>query len=512
MIVQSLRSDDAPADVVIVGAGTAGLFLAVRLRKLGLTVLVLESGGSVAHTLGGAETAEAVGRAHRGTLEARAVGLGGTSTLWGGQLARFDAADFSRSYAPWPLEADTLEGFAPRVFSALGLSNPLPNSDYRRQLGNEIPSADERIERFFTYWLPDPNFARMFRRIIVEDPGLRVLLNSPVTGISWDGENVAELLVAQDWQSVRGSQVVLATGTIGASRLLLALAAQGVMPWTDNALTGRGFQDHLAGRAATANLLNEKKFRAYFENAVVSGIKLQPKLKWSANERLQQPADWPGMSGYFVFGSDFGEHLANLKRAARSLGTAANLSALKDVPASIRAVGGSLMPFVPRYVRERRVMAFFDRSLEFQLQAEQIPSIVSRISLSDRLAPDGLPAAEVNWQVDGRELHAMKQFVEATGSWFEGRGIGTFDIDQRLVDEDPAFLHDLIDTNHACGGASMANDVSAGLVDRYLRFFGTRNLYLASAAAFPSSSHANCTFTLLCLTERLSQHLAEQKA
>jgi len=515
MLVQSPSELDPSVpepDLLVVGAGTAGLYLATRARHFGMTVMVLESGTAIAHTGDAQDTAEAAGRAHRGTFEARARGLGGTSTLWGGQLCAFDDADFQRSYAPWPIDQIEIRSRERLVMEALGLPAPADDATFRLRLGDEHADPEAIVERFFTYWLPQPNFAQLFRKAIQEDQGLIVVLNAPVTGLGWDGARVREVEVgASIARRFFGHTVVLAPGTIAATRMLLAFAQRGPTAWARNPSLGRGFQDHLAGRAATVTLSDEALFRRRFENGKLGGVKVQPKIRLTPAERIRQPVDWPGMSGYFVFGSDFSEHLGHLKRAARAFGSAATLSALAEVPSSMAAVGRSLGPFIWRYVTKRRIMAFFDKSLEFQLQAEQIPSMESRIDLGSRIAADGLPSARVKWQVDGGELVAMRHFVRAAGQWFQREGMGHFALDAALEALDPSFIEGLVDTNHACGGARMGRSAADGVVDTNLKLFGTENLYLASAAVYPSSSHANCTFTLLCLAHRLAEHLGKHR-
>ena len=57
------------------------------------------------------------------------------------------------------------------------------------------------------------------------------------------------------------------------------------------------------------------------------------------------------------------------------------------------------------------------------------------------------------------------------------------------------------------GGARMAESAEQGVVDSQLKVFGTRNLYVLGAAAFPSGSFANPTLTALALSVRLAEHL-----
>ena len=95
MILDSLSSmpEELVGDVVIVGAGTMGLFMAKYLAKSARQVILIEAGGRVAGTSQNAEMAESAGKQNLGVTLGRARGLGGTSLLWGGQLAEFDELD-----------------------------------------------------------------------------------------------------------------------------------------------------------------------------------------------------------------------------------------------------------------------------------------------------------------------------------------------------------------------------------------------------------------------------------
>ncbi|MNW18103.1 GMC oxidoreductase [compost metagenome] len=56
----------------------------------------------------------------------------------------------------------------------------------------------------------------------------------------------------------------------------------------------------------------------------------------------------------------------------------------------------------------------------------------------------------------------------------------------------------------------MGHHARDGVVDSELRVFGTRNLYVAGAAVFRTSSYANPTFTALALTARLADQLGRE--
>ena len=83
------------ADVCIIGAGAAGIVLAVELLRLGKRVTLLEGGGpDVEEPSQDPYRSVLAGLPHRGIHSGRFRAKGGTTTRWGGQILEFDEADF----------------------------------------------------------------------------------------------------------------------------------------------------------------------------------------------------------------------------------------------------------------------------------------------------------------------------------------------------------------------------------------------------------------------------------
>ena len=121
-----LDCTEVKTKVCIIGAGTAGIFLAQQLRKTGIHVVLLEAGDEVAklpETVG--QRCVQKGIRYRGAESGRSFGLGGTSVLWGGQLIPLSASDMaSRSnvgFDPWPIDFSDISGYFPRVKELLGI-------------------------------------------------------------------------------------------------------------------------------------------------------------------------------------------------------------------------------------------------------------------------------------------------------------------------------------------------------------------------------------------------------
>ena len=121
---------DAPeavtADVAIVGSGAAGQAAARRLLARGHSVVLIESGGfdhdearptSIAATI--------VGQDYHPLEHSRLRFFGGTTAIWGGRCAEFDAIDFERRdwvpHSGWPIGPDEIRSYLGEARALLGV-------------------------------------------------------------------------------------------------------------------------------------------------------------------------------------------------------------------------------------------------------------------------------------------------------------------------------------------------------------------------------------------------------
>src|SRR5271155_3960109 len=109
------------ADIVIVGAGAAGITMALDLIGSEQSVLLLESGGFEEEPATQDLYAGTVidQRLHSAPDRYRQRRLGGTTTIWGGRCVPFDPIDFEvRDDVPesgWPIARSDLDPFYPRA-------------------------------------------------------------------------------------------------------------------------------------------------------------------------------------------------------------------------------------------------------------------------------------------------------------------------------------------------------------------------------------------------------------
>ena len=105
--------DAASFDVVIVGAGAAGILLAVELSKKKKKVLLLESGHFEEDSQRQAlNEVVQTGKNLSNSVWGRKRAIGGTTIAWGGQSLPYGRLDFANrdwlQYSGWPLPYETL--------------------------------------------------------------------------------------------------------------------------------------------------------------------------------------------------------------------------------------------------------------------------------------------------------------------------------------------------------------------------------------------------------------------
>lgn len=514
------RAADVPAArpdsrrIVVVGSGAVGLYTATELARRGSSVVVIEAGGLA---LGGFDPASyrCVGRSHEGVAVGRSRTLGGTTNLWGGQLAEFDAIDLgSRPAHPegWPIAFSELARFYRTTYESLGVPEAVQqDEDVWRSVHTSPPQLGNGLEVFLTRWLPVPSFALWARDELEHLPNLQVLTDHTAAGFHGAGNSVEAVTVvdrAGVEHAIQGSTFILAAGTIETVRLLMHAieSSPWTVPWSGNRWIGARFQDHLGGRIAAVHPTDPGRFFKSFSNLLVARRKFQPKLQLDRDARSSGRE--LNVHGMFAFESSISENLVYLKQFVKAAVYGRRVGGFRSLAANVRASGRYLIPLMWTYAKDHRIFEPSTSRISFFVQMEQIPQDESRIRVDPSWRDGaGLPQVVLDWRVDGAELEALRDFALRTDRALREANLARLEIDDDLLRGDPAVLARLRDTNHQSGGAIMASSSSTGVVDTDLRVFGTDNLYVAGAATFPAIGAGNTTFTALALASRLVEHL-----
>jgi choline dehydrogenase-like flavoprotein len=141
-----------------------------------------------------------------------------------------------------------------------------------------------------------------------------------------------------------------------------------------------------------------------------------------------------------------------------------------------------------------------------ELNGEQAPNPESRISLSSERDATGMPRVTVDWRLAEDDTYRVIEGMRTLQAAFAESGtvkiaFSEADIERWMETRIPI-------GGHHIGTARMGATPETGVCDANCELFGTRGVFIAGAAAFPTSGFANPTLTLLALTLRLSEHLS----
>jgi choline dehydrogenase-like flavoprotein len=512
-VIHDLLNDVPPAgflaDVCIVGAGAAGITLAIEFARKGKRVLLLEGGGAKREDSSQAlYDSEIVGLPHRGIHTGRIRVKGGTTVRWGGQILELNAQDFTpRPGIPesgWPFAKTELTTFYERALKLEGLAN-VERSDEAvwRDLGlpfNQFANLDAYLSR----WCPEPNFARLHHKALTTHPNIHLWLHSSAVELITEGSTATSVrcrTLTGVEAIFRAPHYIFALGGIESSRFFLQ-PRPGGLPWNRSGLLGQHFQDHIDCNAAALHPHDLRQFHELFDPIFAHGFKYLPKLRLPP--QLQAQHDTLSIGSTMSF-EDTGKVRMQAKHTVRDLlrgrfrdVTQENLRhTAKHIPMLVNQVW--------RYKVQRRAYAPSEVRIFLRIHCEQEPTSRSSITLTDQRDPLGLLRVRFDWQISERELETIRQYVLIAQRSLSG--VANIIPDEDLMSGSPKFLARCDDSNHHMGGMRMSTSDATGVVDTNLRLYGLTNTYVCSSAVFPCSGFSNPTHTVLALAVRLSDHL-----
>lgn len=498
------------ADVAIVGAGLAGLVLAVSLSRLGVSVVLIESGPArqddSVHPL---NHVEQVAQEYRGATEGRFRGLGGTSTRWGGALLPYLAGDLGAHPCGWSggwgLDIHELDVVLPKIEEDFGVlaGTYEGGSDLRY-----LPSFQPRLPKW-------PHFKNRSSVNIYRNQ-----INSELRISTWVDATVTELRLCEDRVSgivarapggnrleVNAKHIAIAAGAIETTRLLLLFdrAHQGRLFPAGGPL-GKGFHDHLS--AVVAGLETKEcdaLARTFGFRFVPGGMRnLRFELDRDARAANKLPAAFLHVAFSYEADSSF-DGLRRILQAAQKGG----LPAFRDLQHLLRDLPWFLRAGWWRFI-EKRVLPPSGSHFELHLVTEQQPNEHNTISLSDTSTDlFGMPLARVDWQVHGEDIanfHAISAL--AIDQWANSQLA-------ELARPVPRAQADITQELAQCGGiyhpagtTRIGLSPLEGVVDSQLRVHGVPGLWAIATSVFPTIGGTSPSLGLMQFAARAAEQMA----
>lgn len=534
------------SDVCIIGAGPAGIALALDLADRGVSVLLLESGhinlDTKTQSLYEGEVADV--RMHSPPDKYRQRRFGGSSAIWGGRCMPMDPIDFeNRDYVPhsgWPISYEDLLPYYPAANALAEAGRFSYEADdalgaLAAPMIRGFNSAHVRTTSLERFSCPT-NFGKRYQKRLQLSPQIRVLLGANCVGLKLhSGGQSIRAVEAATLRGIRFTVMsrvtVLASGGLETVRLLLA--SNDVNPaGVGNAhdVVGRYYMCHIAGNVGQLSLNGAPSQVQHNYEVSPEGIYCRRRLSVTAGEqrrrglansvarlhfpRITDPSHRNGvLSGLFLvrklISYEYGKRLNDGKSA--SIGTYARH--MLNVVADPLDTSAFLSHWVMRRTladRKFPSVILRNRTNRFSLEmhGEQAPLATSRVTLSSRIDVLGMPKLRVDWRYSQSDIESLRGTLDLIAQEVEMAGVGRFEYQRETLEEDLTRFGAY--GGHHIGTTRMGNDERTSVVDRDCQVHSVNNLYIAGSAVFPTSSQANPTLTLLALALRLGDKLGRR--
>lgn len=488
-------------DITIIGAGAAGILLAVKLTRAGQKVCIIESGHfEYDSTKQSLNKVVNTGKVLSTAVEGRVRAIGGTTITWGGQSLPFSKLDFSErpwlSGSGWPINYEEVAKYYNEANDFMGIDTLNYKDDIFKKIHVEDPGFDsDKIDFHISKWAPIPDFKKLYHSFL--EKWVTVFYNAHLIQINKNSQSQVESIKISNFTSesyfIPVKKLIIAAGGIESVRILLENNLG-----NEYRLVGKGFMEHPCIKIGWANTPNPYKLQSIFNTHLWKKRKYS--LRLSLSESFQKKEQTLNCSASLMFlpAADTFDPYGELKAFMKNF----------KVSNLIRASKGftSITKSIYALVRHQ---FFYKANAEISLvlMAEQESISESYIDLSNEVDQFGLKKVEVHWDIKQNTWQTVVKTSAILKAELERLELAAVNIYPAITMNNPDWKNSLSDVNHHMGGAKMSATKNEGVVNKNLQVWDTPNLFVCSSAVFPSASHSNPTLTILALGCRLANHL-----
>jgi choline dehydrogenase-like flavoprotein len=503
-------------DLCIIGAGAAGVSIALEWMGSNRKVILLEGGGfNVESQMQALYQGKSLDRPYYPLQSVALHYFGGTTGHWAGFCSPFDPIDFEQrswvAHSGWPFDRAHLTPFYDRAgkflelestdFSVASLEKEDPE---RRRLPLDESVVHHKVWRFSA----PTRVGTVYRDPVVNATNVHLYTyakvvelvpNAGVTAI----DSVRAKTIDGKEHRVRARHYVIACGAIHNARLLLASntqAKRGI--GNDNDLVGRYFMEHFEIVAGEVTFEEPHPFRLFqYPGRGRKGARAELALQGSVQRTHQILNGTASFSGGAMTGRE-NSRFASFSPDAEANVARETASAERGRTGGGRGGGGrggggrgggGATPST--------VYRMFTRQ-------EQAPNPDSRILLGTERDALGMPFANLQWRMLPIDKRSIRTFYEVLGQELGRAKLGRVRMGEWLLDgDDMAWPSHLSGGWHNMGTTRMHRDAKQGVVDPNSKVHGLANLFVAGGSVYPTGGAVNPTLTLVALSLRLADHL-----
>jgi choline dehydrogenase-like flavoprotein len=526
------RGETLEYDICIVGAGAAGITVAQEFNGGDHRVLLLEGGGlRASRAAQRLYSGQVVDPRHHAPLDRyRVRRFGGTTTVWGGCCAPFDATDFQTRphvpYSGWPITKADLDPYYARahLYCELGSytyeATALPGTPRPAIPGMTAPDV---VSDKLWLFSPPTNFGKSYLSALRQSRNVDVCLHGNALKLLADPPYRVDCVKVASRPGhefrVRARVFVLAAGALESARLLLVsddVHRRGIGNAHD--LVGRFYMGHLSGDVGEVELKPRGGEAVWHYETTVDGVYCRRRLSIDPARQERDallnfaaildrplPADPSHRDGvlsalFLIKQLSHWEPGYSLRcTAAHCVNVVADAGRIARFSAELarkRLLSARRLPSVMLRGKGNAYTLHFD--------AEQSPNPESRVMLGESRDAFGLRRLKVDWRYSDADVESAVRSAMVIDGALRQAGIGRILLGPQAMHER---ISEMARGGHQLGTTRMAVDPIKGVVDGDCRVHGIANLYIASCSVFATASYARPTLTAVALAIRLADHV-----
>ncbi|BFM05372.1 GMC family oxidoreductase [Halioxenophilus aromaticivorans] len=468
-------------DVVIAGAGPAGITLARKLSAGGKRVALLEGGG-LSYTQESQDVYSLSEQSNEFTrmyfASTRLRFFGGTSNHWAGRCSPMRELDFTeRSSAykesGWPVSLAEIQPYLAEARDILDVSTP---EEFPITPGT-VPMA-KGFEPDVAIISAPTRFGTKYLDEVQNNSNIDLFINANLVDIRLTDDLTATAAYrvrnyAGDEYDFTGQDYILALGAIENARLMLASNSQ-LSDGVGNAegMVGACYMDHYN--------ITMGEFVANYS-------------AWGDANRMSYFT-----TRQFSEANDIGSSNVTIKYGSpiKTYGNFAGVKKFLATQSCRMGMEGAMQKLFPFHCSDTGLITTL---------TEQEPSRSNRVVLTEETDALGLPKAKVEWSLTDFDQRTIREIAKEMAVQMTEAGLGRVQLPEFITDESleiPFYGH-----AHHLGTTRMAQDAIDGVVNTDCKVFGNDNLYVAGSSIFPRGGGHNPTMPLVQFALRLSDHL-----
>ncbi|MDC3295029.1 GMC family oxidoreductase [bacterium] len=168
----------------------------------------------------------------------------------------------------------------------------------------------------------------------------------------------------------------------------------------------------------------------------------------------------------------------------------------------------------PNYGKKLAALAKKNLICTFKVRIawEKKPSDENKVELDfNNKDQYGVPRTKLTYKYNQDDKRTARICMEKLGAFFLSEDIGRIGVLPYLYDYSNEIPHKHnFYYGHHMGGTQMGTSEINGVVDRNLKVFNTRNVWVAGSSVFTSAGHANPTLSIVQFSLRLSDYLSKK--